>query len=252
MKLTLEGLKDRQDWEKAGIELPSYDAAALAQRTRTSPVWVHFGVGNIFRIFIGGIADRLISEGLMDRGITGAETFDYDVVDKIYRPYDNLVLSITLHGDGTTERRVLGSVTEAVKAQYSDPEQWKRLKEIFCDSGLQMVSFTITEKGYALTKADGAYFEFVKADIEHGPEKATGAMAVVTAMLLERYHGGKLPLALVRQSWPWFPWITAPKTGRNSGTLFWKLQRSGGNAALWMMDFLHTSVMRARCLSRGR
>ena len=197
MKLTLEGLKDRQDWEKAGIELPSYDAAALAQRTRTSPVWVHFGVGNIFRIFIGGIADRLISEGLMDRGITGVETFDYDVVDKIYRPYDNLVLSITLHGDGTTERRVLGSVTEAVKAQYSDPEQWKRLKKIFCDSGLQMVSFTITEKGYALTKADGAYFEFVKADIEHGPEKATGAMAVVTAMLLERYRSGKAKLALV-------------------------------------------------------
>ena len=61
MNLTLEGLKDRQDWEKAGIELPPYDAAALAQRTRTSPVWVHFGVGNIFRIFIGGVAGRGVS-----------------------------------------------------------------------------------------------------------------------------------------------------------------------------------------------
>ena len=197
MKLTLEGLKNRQDWEQAGIGLPSYDAAAVADRTRTAPVWVHFGVGNIFRIFIGGIADRLISEGLMDKGITGVETFDYDVVDQIYRPFDNLILSITLHGDGTTERKVLGSVTEAGKAQYSDEEQWKRLKEIFRGRGLQMISFTITEKGYALTKADGTYFDFIRADIENGPEKAASAMAVVTAMLLERFRSGKLPLALV-------------------------------------------------------
>ena len=197
MKLTLNGIKDRQDWEQAGIGLPSYDAGALADRTRTAPVWVHFGVGNIFRIFIGGIADQLISEGLMDRGIIGAETFDYDVVEQIYRPFDNLILSITLHGDGTTDRKVLGSVTEAVKAQYSDAEQWSRLKEIFRAPGLQMISFTITEKGYALTRADGTYFDFIKADIENGPEKASSAMAVVTAMLLERYRGGKFPLALV-------------------------------------------------------
>ena len=60
-----------------------------------------------------------------------------------------------------------------------------------------MVSFTITEKGYALKKADGAFFEYVEKDIENGPEKATGAMAIVTAMLLERYHKNKAPLALV-------------------------------------------------------
>lgn len=197
MDLTLEGLKDRQGWEKAGIILPSYDVAAVAEKTRKDPLWVHLGVGNIFRIFIGGIADQLITEGSMDRGITCVELFDYDVVDKIYAPYDNLVLAVTLHGDGTTEQKVLGSLTEAVKGQSFDAAQWARLKEIFRGPGLQMVSLTITEKGYALTKADGTYFEFVKADIENGPEKATSAMAVVTAMLLERYQNGGAPLALV-------------------------------------------------------
>ena len=34
-----------------------------------------------------------------------------------------------------------------------------------------MVSFTITEKGYALRNAEGSYFPFVKADIDNGPEK---------------------------------------------------------------------------------
>ena len=76
--------------------LPSYDAAAVAEATRRDPVWVHMGIGNIFRIFIGGIADQLLEEGLMDRGITCVETFDYDVVDKIYDPFDNLALSLTL------------------------------------------------------------------------------------------------------------------------------------------------------------
>ena len=123
MKLSYAGIKSRSEWEKAGIILPSYDAEALAERTRKNPVWVHFGIGNIFRIFIGGIADKLITEGKLDRGITCVETFDYDVVDKIYAPFDNLVLAVTLHEDGKTDKQVLGSLTEAVKARSSNPAE---------------------------------------------------------------------------------------------------------------------------------
>ena len=197
MKLTMKGIKDRAAWEKAGIQLPGYDVEAVAEKARKAPRWVHFGIGNIFRVFIGGIVDGLLEEGALDRGLTCVETFDYDVVDKIYEPYDNLGLSVILHGDGTRDYKVLGSLAEAVKAQSSDEKQWNRLKEIFTALSLQMASFTITEKGYALQKADGTWFPFVKADIEHGPKKATGAMAVLTAMLYERYHAGKYPLALV-------------------------------------------------------
>ena len=76
----------------------------------------HFGIGNIFRIFIGGIADGLLESGALDRGITCVETFDYDVVDKIYAPFDNLGLSVILHRDGRREYKVLGSMAEANKA----------------------------------------------------------------------------------------------------------------------------------------
>lgn len=197
MKLTLEGIKNREAWEKAGITLPGYDVEKASEKAKQEPGWVHFGIGNIFRIFIGGIADGLLEEGVLDRGITCVETFDYDVADKIYEPYDNLGLSVILHGDGTREYKVLGSLAEAVKAQSSDQKQWDRLKEIFRSASLQMVSFTITEKGYALQKADGTWLPYVKADIEHGPDQATGAMAVLVAMLFERYQAGKYPLALV-------------------------------------------------------
>lgn len=131
MKLTLDGIKDRQAWEKAGIKLPGYDVEAVSKKAKEAPGWVHFGIGNIFRVFIGGIADGLLEEGVLDRGITCVETFDYDVIDKIYKPYDNLSLSVILHGDGTREYKVMGALAEAVKAQSPDPEQWNRLKEIF-------------------------------------------------------------------------------------------------------------------------
>ncbi len=197
MKLTVNGIRETEAWEKAGIALPGYDVEAVSAKAKEAPVWVHFGIGNIFRVFIGGIEDGLLEEGVMDRGITCVETFDYDVVDKIYQPYDNLGLSVILHGDGTREYKVLGSLAEAVKAQSSDEKQWNRLKEIFTADSLQMVSFTITEKGYALHKADGTFFPFVEADIKNGPDKATGAMAILVAMLYERYKAGKYPLALV-------------------------------------------------------
>lgn len=197
MELTRRGISERDAWKSAGIQLPDYDVKAVAERTQEAPVWVHFGIGNIFRIFIGGIAHDLISNGLLDKGITCVETFDYDVVDKIYGPFDNLVLGVTLHGDGSTDKRVLGSLTEAIKAKADDPAAMARLKQIFTDPGLQMVSFTITEKGYAIRGADGEYFGFVREDIENGPTHTTSAMSLVAAMLYERYQAGGAPLALV-------------------------------------------------------
>ena len=197
MKLTFEGIKDTAAWQSAGIKLPEYDVQAAAEKAKAHPVWAHFGAGNIFRIFVGGLADTLIAKGEMDRGITCVETFDFDVVDQIYAPYDNLVLAVTLNADATTDKRVLGSLSEAIKAQSGVPEAWSRLKAVFADPSLQMVSFTITEKGYALKNAAGAFFPFVQADIDNGPDKATGAMAIVCAMLLHRFENGKAPLAVV-------------------------------------------------------
>ncbi len=197
MKLTWGGAQNETEWKKAGIILPGYDIEEVSSRAKQEPQWVHFGIGNIFRGFLGGIADTLIEQGEMDRGVICVETFDYDVVDKIYEPYDNLVLSVILHGDGRQERKVLGALSEALKAQHDKAETWNRLKKIFTSESLQMVSFTITEKGYALKHADGSFFPFAESDIENGPDHASGAMAVVTAMLWERWKAGGAPVALV-------------------------------------------------------
>lgn len=197
MKLNLEGIKEAQAWAEAGIETPVYNAAATAEKTRNQPMWVHFGGGNIFRVFLGDIADTLLAQGYTDRGIICAETFDYDIVDQIYRPFDNLILSVILHGDGRVEKKVLAPVAESVKAMTADPEEWTRMKEIFASPDLQLVSFTITEKGYALRGTDGQFLRIIKNDIEQGPEKAQSAMAILTALLYERFKAGAVPVSLV-------------------------------------------------------
>lgn len=197
MELSYKGLKNAEAWEKAGIQLPAYDPRSIAEATAAAPVWVHFGIGNIFRIFIGGIADKLISEGDLGSGITCVETFDYDVADKIYEPFDNLALCVTLHADGRAEKKVIGSLGEAIAARMEDEKVRDRLKAIFSDPGLQFCSYTVTEKGYALRNADGEYLSYVVSDIENGPEHATGAMGITASLMYERFLAGGYPLALV-------------------------------------------------------
>ena len=60
-----------------------------------------------------------------------------------------------------------------------------------------MVSFTITEKGYALRNPDGELTRLAASDMAAGPSGPSGAMAVVTALLLERFEAGAFPIALV-------------------------------------------------------
>ncbi len=197
MKLSKEGLKAATSWREAGISLPSYDIEAVCKKTKEAPIWVHFGAGNIFRQFIGGLQDTLLNKGKADKGIICVETFDYDIIDKIYTPYDNLVLGVTLNVDGSTEKKVIGSLVEGIKAQFSDQKAVQRLKEIFTNSSLQMVSYTITEKGYALTNAQGNYFPFILDEMEKGPEHVTSAMGITCALLYERFKNGASPLAVV-------------------------------------------------------
>ncbi len=196
MKLKLETLKD-DFYKDHGIETPRYDVEKIRENTIKEPTWIHFGIGNIFRIFIGGLQDTLLNEGLSKSGIICAETFDHEIVDKIYTPYDNLVLGITLKADGGTDRRVVGSLAEAIAAKSSDEAAWRRLKEIFASPSLQMISFTVTEKGYALKGTDGEYLPYILPDLEAGPQKPVSAMAVVTALLYHRFVSGKTPVAVV-------------------------------------------------------
>ena len=185
------------EWAEKGYELPKFDVEAVKAKTHAEPTWVHFGAGNIFRAFPAAILNEALNSGKYDRGVNVAESFDYEIIDKAYQPYDNLSLLVCLKSTGDIEKKVIASVTESLKADYSFGEDWARLVEIFQNPSLQMISFTITEKGYALRNMKGELMPVVVSDMENGPKQAHHAMAVVAAMLYARYQAGAMPIAMV-------------------------------------------------------
>src|SRR5574344_798015 len=187
--------KQISEWTKDGVELPKFDVDRMVEYTKENPVWIHFGAGNIIRGFIAGLQQDLLNEGLQKSGIVASDTFDYEIIDKIYKPFDNKTLLALMHADGSLEKKVVASVGEAVPADSSNNDAWRRLTEIFASPSLQIVSFTITEKGYALRGMDGKLMPVVEADIANGPAHPKHAMAVVTSLALTRFLNGKHPVA---------------------------------------------------------
>ena len=165
MVLNENGLKDRARWEEKGYHLPQYDREAMIARTKENPMWVHFGAGNIFRAFQANVAQNLLNEGVIDRGITVVEGFDYEIIEKKYRPNDNYSILVTLKSDGQIEKTVVGSIAETCILDSEDEKEFGRLKEIFSADSLQMASFTITEKGYSLVDGKGNLLPAVEADL---------------------------------------------------------------------------------------
>ena len=171
LQLTYGGLADTAGWEKAGVKLPRYDARAAAERTEKNPAWLHFGAGNIFRGYIAALAHKLLNGGLVETGVVPVEAFDTDIIGKIYEPFDSLALLVTLKADGGAEREIIGGMAKGITARNTE-----RLEAMFADKGLQMVSFTITEKGYG---------------------ESSPVMGLIASLLLRRYQNGAAPIAMV-------------------------------------------------------
>ena len=75
MKMNADALKNRAQWEKAEVKLPSFDWQKMCEATDRHPTWVHFGAGNIFRGFIAKLQQDLLNAGLVEEGIVAADTF---------------------------------------------------------------------------------------------------------------------------------------------------------------------------------
>ncbi|MFG6328988.1 MAG: mannitol dehydrogenase family protein [Lachnospiraceae bacterium] len=197
MRLTGNILQDKEAWASKGYSLPQFDRAAVTEKTKEAPFWLHFGAGNIFRAFQANIVQNLLNDNTLDKGLIVAEGYDYEIIEKINHPYDNYSILVTLKSDGSVEKTITGSIVEAIAADSANKAAFSRLKEIFCKDSLQMVSFTITEKGYSLTNGNGELFKDVKSDMENGPENPSSYIGKVASLLYTRYQNGAKPVAMV-------------------------------------------------------
>ena len=197
MKLSVKGLENTAEWTGKGYALPKFDRPAMIEETVKNPTWVHFGAGNIFRAFHANLAQRMLDAGETKTGITVAEGFDYELIEKQYRPHDNLSVLVTLKADGSIEKTVIGSIAESCILDSENDAEYSRLKEIFSSDSLQLCTFTVTEKGYSLVNGRGEQLPAVTADFAAGPEKPASYMGKVVSLLYTRYLAGQKPIAMV-------------------------------------------------------
>lgn len=191
----------KQQFTEKGYQVPTYDREKIVRATVEEPAWLHFGTGNIFRAFPAAVLDDLLDQGLCDKGVVAVEGFDYEIIEKAYKPFDNLSLLVVLNADGGLYKRVTGSVVKSLTANEKD-EDFSYLTEAFRKPSVQMVSFTITEKGYSLMGPDGSLSGVVKADFdqilsEKEIKIPRHLMGKIAWLLWQRYRAGAYPIAMV-------------------------------------------------------
>jgi len=193
MKLSNESLKDKKFWKEAGFSLPFFDREKVATAAITTPKWIHFGAGNIFRAFPAALYQVLLEQGLETAGLTVAVRYDRNTIKKCFNRFDDLSLLVILKSDGSTEKKVIASITNYLGMDCD----YNKLKNIFTNPSLQMASFTITEKGYNLTGSDGEFLPEVAKDLNSAPGLAKSFWGKIAALCHERYVKNSYPLALV-------------------------------------------------------
>ncbi|MFT8993731.1 mannitol dehydrogenase family protein [Lentilactobacillus hilgardii] len=193
VKITDNYLTDKKAFTDAGIKVPSYDITQKTGATR----WVHFGGGNLFRAFHAAIADRLLESGDLDAGVVVAETHDPDVVEGVYKQYDDRILRVITHEDGKFEKELFASVADSLFFAADHQAEWDKLFKIFENPALQLATFSITEKGYNLWDTEGNLLPAIQDDIKNGPKAPKNNMASLTALMFARFKAGKYPMALL-------------------------------------------------------
>ncbi len=179
MKLSLQSV---QALAAKGYLIPGFDIPAMRENTKKAPRWIHFGAGNIFRAFPAVLVQKLLEAGETDAGLSVAECYDEEIVDAGFAPFDNLTVAVSLKHDGSVDKRVVGSIAEALR--YS--RDFARIQEILTAKSLQIVSMTITEKGYA-----------VRAPEQETMDNPATIIAKLCKLLHARFSAGAYPVAMV-------------------------------------------------------
>ncbi|WP_255493918.1 mannitol dehydrogenase family protein [Cetobacterium sp. 8H] len=176
------------------ITHPNFDIIKLKEKTSKSPKWLHFGAGNIFRGYMGKVQQTLLEKGLEDTGIIVAETFDGEIIEKVFNPYNNETVLVTLDKKGEFKSEIISSIVESIDATT---DKNKRLEEICTNENLQIISFTITEKGYNLKNTKGLYLDVIEEDFKNGIKEPKHLMTKIAYLLYLRYKKNQAPISLL-------------------------------------------------------
>ena len=194
MLLNYKSIKENKtELENKGYSLPTFDIEKVVSNTKENPRWIHFGGGNIFRGYVADLCQDLLNQNLLDTGIVVVETFDDEIIEKCYKPFDNLTLVALMKSNGDLIKKIVASISDSLILN----KDRDLLKKLFTKESLQMVSFTITEKGYAIKNIDGSFLPIIEKDINGNVDEASHAVSFLVSLLYERFKNGAYNIALV-------------------------------------------------------
>ncbi len=175
----------------APVQVPGYD------RSTTRSGIVHFGVGAFHRAHQAMYVDRLLANGHHDWAITGVGVLPGDAaVRDALVPQDGLYTLVTSDPDGTSHARVVGAIREYLYAP-DDPES---VLARLADPATRIVSLTITEGGYSVDDATGAFSPqdaLTLGDLESDGGTPSSVLGYLVAGLARRKDAGIPPFTVV-------------------------------------------------------
>jgi fructuronate reductase len=154
---------------------------------------VHFGVGAFMRAFVATYSDAAMAAKGGDWGIAGVSLRQQKVCEQL-RPQDCLYTLHTLDNDGSA-CRLIGSIRSIDVA----PENPQQVIDTLADPGVQVVTMTITEKGYCLAP-DSGDLDRANADLEHDlrhPQAPRSMPGLLVAGMRQRQLTGGGPLTII-------------------------------------------------------
>lgn len=162
------------------VAMPAYD------RTKLKPGIVHIGLGNFHRAHMAVYLDDLFAKGLaMDWAILGAGVRAGDArMREALMAQDCLSTVIELDPSGHVARRV-GSMVGFIEVQPDNAA----LIAAMADPAIRIVSLTVTEGGYYVDPATGAFdpaHPDIVADGANPLRPATAFGAILAALRLRR------------------------------------------------------------------
>lgn len=151
---------------------------------------VHFGTGNFHRAHQAVYCDALLNQGENDWGITGVSMRSPDMRDNLV-PQDCLYTQATL--SELTDYRIIGSISNILVA----PENPQAVIDIVANNTTQLVTTTITEKGYCLSQGEIDLTNLLIIDDLASITAPKTTYGFIAAALIQRHNNQGLPITIL-------------------------------------------------------
>jgi fructuronate reductase len=169
------------------VQRPAYDRAAL------KPGIAHIGVGAFHRAHQAEYTDDLLHRSFDRWGLVGINIRNPELADTL-GAQDGLYTRL-IREDDRIEARVIGSIVKVVDSQQSPAPAL----EILASAAIELVTLTVTEKGYCHRPATGA-LDLDHPDIVHdlaNPEAPRSLPGILARALELRMRSHGRPLTLI-------------------------------------------------------